>query len=95
MKHFMVVVCLGLLYGCGPDTPATVLVEHKLVPKDYIEDTCGPNSVGCAFWINNHSGQQYRECTIYTMHEGEYVNDLDYHRVLGHELKHCMVGNFH
>lgn len=34
-------------------------------------------------------------CQIYIKERTEYTNDEEYHRLLGHELRHCFEENFH
>ena len=92
MKKFLIgLVAVALLSGCarGP-----VLIETYTVEWDELQQISQYDSDvwGWANWQNTPLG---RECQIYIMDREWYPNDASFHRVWGHETRHCFEGSFH
>jgi hypothetical protein len=84
-KWFYLAIVLCLV-GCG-EGGVTVKVHH--IPRVQFEETF-PGFSGYASW-----NEFQTDCTIYMMPMEEYNGIMDYHRILGHEMDHCLRGYFH
>jgi len=88
MRYALIIIAM-LLVGCG-DAP--VMVSMHTETPDELTDRCG-SDVGCAYWRDTLEG--YISCDIYMRAYTLYPTDAVYMQTLGHELRHCLYGDWH
>lgn len=108
MKHFLTLFVTLFIAGCTyphkpmPEVQRNISVIQLKFVKD-VHDSCNEGAgtnypriiaryQSCARWTSNKTfkstGREYNTCEITV---GQSIN----HEVLGHEVLHCFVGNFH
>lgn len=87
MKLLLLLPFLLLLLPACASLPEVRNITWAKVPKAEIEKVCGVGNIACAKW---HPDQKWCQITTH-----ETSNEHLEWGMLGHEVKHCFLGNFH
>lgn len=92
MRNLLIGLVMLMLAGCGGS--GQVLLTYHEVDQAFLAtlSDSSRNIGGYAIW--DHELEQ-STCDIYMLPKAEYGNVDEYHRVLGHETRHCFEGAFH
>ena len=88
MKWLIPFLTILFMFGCGS---GTVTVMYNEVSNDELQSICPSGDCGgFAEWNFNNS-----TCTIWMTSKESYGYESIYHEVLGHEMRHCLEGDWH
>jgi hypothetical protein len=92
MRLFFVAVIAFLVVGCSENYSGEFKMSVVEVSREELYQVAGHPVNAYAEWAYTDND---KECTIYIMPIDEYPSLREYHRVLGHELDHCIRLDYH